>query len=185
MVLCPRTSATWTWASKLDLEPLISVDDEVTIKVGWRSARCSSRSRPTRAASPTNWGTRGANTVLRLRDGETQVLAGLISKEETRNASRIPGLGDLPLVGRLFSSQLNNGSRTELVLAITPRLVRNVRRPSPQRPRPGWAPRPMAACAPWAAEPECGASAQRHAKPDANQTPGCRCCARHLARQRR
>jgi general secretion pathway protein D len=114
---------------KLDLEPLINVDDEVTIKVGLEVSSLQQQIKTNSGTLAYQLGTRSASTVLRLRDGETQVLAGLISKEETTNASRVPGLGDLPVVGRLFSSQLDNGSRTELVLGITPRIVRNVRRP--------------------------------------------------------
>jgi len=67
--------------------------------------------------------------VLRLRDGETQVLAGLINDEERSSANRLPGLGDIPAIGRLFSSTRDNNSKTEIVLLITPRIVRNVARP--------------------------------------------------------
>jgi general secretion pathway protein D len=68
--------------------------------------------------------------VLRLRNGETQVLAGLISDEERSSANRIPGLGEIPLLGRLFTNQRDNNSKTEIVLLITPRIVRNVSRPA-------------------------------------------------------
>jgi general secretion pathway protein D len=74
-------------------------------------------------------GTRLANTTLRLKDGETQVLAGLISDEDRSNANRLPGLGSLPVVGRLFGSQADNTTKTEIVLLITPRVVRNLARP--------------------------------------------------------
>src|SRR5205085_2937134 len=74
-------------------------------------------------------GTRTAATNLRLRDGETQVLAGLISNDERRSADRIPLLGELPIAGRLFSHTLDNNTRTEIVLLITPRLARTLARP--------------------------------------------------------
>jgi general secretion pathway protein D len=74
-------------------------------------------------------GTRNASTALRLRNGETQALAGLINDEDRRSASRLPGLGDLPIVGRLFSSERNEKVKTEIVLLITPRIVRNLPRP--------------------------------------------------------
>jgi general secretion pathway protein D len=64
-----------------------------------------------------------------LHDGENQVLAGLINDEDRRTANKIPGLGDMPMVGRLFGSSLDDGKKTEIVLSITPRLVRNVYRP--------------------------------------------------------
>lgn len=114
---------------KLDVEPNVYLDDEVAIKV---QLEVSSVIRE--ITGPSNSlayqiGTRSASTVLRLRDGETQVLAGLISDEERSSANRLPGLGDIPAIGRLFSNTRDNNSKTEIVLLITPRIVRNVARP--------------------------------------------------------
>jgi general secretion pathway protein D len=67
--------------------------------------------------------------VLRLQDGETQILAGLINDQDQRNATRVPGLGDFPVLGRLFSSTSDTISKTEIVLLITPRLMRTIVRP--------------------------------------------------------
>jgi general secretion pathway protein D len=119
---------------KLEVEPLISLDDEVGIKVSLevsnivREVRSSTTGTTTGSLSY-QIGTRNAATNLRLRDGETQVLAGLISDEDRRTADRVPGLGDLPVAGRLFSHTRDNTSRTEIVLLITPRLVRTLARP--------------------------------------------------------
>lgn len=113
---------------KLDVEPTVYADDEVAIRV---NLEVSSLAREVRTASGSlayQIGTRTASTALRLRDGETQLLAGLISSDERTSSSRLPGLGDLPVAGRLFSSQRDESQRTELVLAITPRVLRNVRR---------------------------------------------------------
>ena len=71
-------------------------------------------------------GTRLATTALRLKDGETQALAGLISDEDRSSTAGIPGFTDLPILGRLFSTQSNDRSKTEIVLLITPRVVRNI-----------------------------------------------------------
>jgi general secretion pathway protein D len=114
---------------KLDVEPNVYLDNEVAIRV---ALEVSSVTRE--VIGPSNSlayqiGTRSAATVLRLRDGETQVLAGLISNEERSSANRLPGLGDLPAIGRLFSSTRDNANKTEIVLLITPRVVRNVTRP--------------------------------------------------------
>jgi general secretion pathway protein D len=115
---------------KLEVEPLISLDDEVGIKVG---LEVSNIVREIKGASSNTLtyqvGTRNAATNLRLKDGETQVLAGLISDDDRRSADRVPGLGDLPVAGRLFSHTLDNKTRTEIVLLITPRLVRQLARP--------------------------------------------------------
>jgi general secretion pathway protein D len=114
---------------KLDVEPTVYADDEVAIKI---ALEVSSLGTAVKTASGTlayQIGTRNATTLLRLHDGETQLLAGLISRDDRTNSSRIPGVGDLPVLGRLFSSQQDDSQRTELVLAITPRILRNVRRP--------------------------------------------------------
>ncbi len=115
---------------KLEVEPLIYLDDEVSIKVGLEVSNIAREVRTVGSSTLTyQIGTRNANTVLRLRDGETQVLAGLISDEDRRSASRVPGLGDMPMLGRLFSSTRDNTVKTEIVLLITPRLVRTLARP--------------------------------------------------------
>jgi general secretion pathway protein D len=115
---------------KLEVEPLISLDDEVGIKVG---LEVSNIVREVKGASSNSLtyqiGTRNAATNLRLRDGETQVLAGLISDDDRRSADRVPGLGELPIAGRLFSHTRDTNTRTEIVLLITPRLVRTLARP--------------------------------------------------------
>jgi general secretion pathway protein D len=57
------------------------------------------------------------------------VLAGLISNEDRQSAVRVPGLGELPMIGRLFSNTTDNRVKTEIVLLITPRLLRQIARP--------------------------------------------------------
>jgi general secretion pathway protein D len=57
------------------------------------------------------------------------VLAGLISDAERTTANKIPGLGDLPLLGRLFGTQKDDSAKGEIVLSITPRIVRSLKRP--------------------------------------------------------
>jgi general secretion pathway protein D len=74
-------------------------------------------------------GARNASTLLQLKDGETQILAGLVQDSDTRGASAIPGLGDIPVVGRLFSDHNTNRGKTEIVLSITPRIIRSAQRP--------------------------------------------------------
>ncbi|WP_127995671.1 cohesin domain-containing protein [Piscinibacter defluvii] len=114
---------------KLDVEPTVYADDEVAIRIALEVSALGSAVKTSTGSIAYQIGTRNANTMLRLRDGETQLLAGLISRDDRSSASRVPGIGDLPVLGRLFSSQLDNGQRTELVLAITPRVLRNIRRP--------------------------------------------------------
>lgn len=115
---------------KLEVEPEIHMDNEVSIKVSMEVS--SIVKEVLNAISGTlayQVGTRNTSTVLRLRDGETQILAGLINDEDRNTASKVPGIGDLPLIGRLFSSHRDNGSKTEIVLSITPRVVGSHRIP--------------------------------------------------------
>lgn len=114
---------------KLEVEPNVYLDDDVAIKIGLEVSSIAREIPGPGNSLAYQVGTRSAATVLRLRNGETQVLAGLISDEERSSANRVPGLGDIPMLGRLFSSQRDNNSKTEIVLLITPRIVRNVARP--------------------------------------------------------
>jgi general secretion pathway protein D len=115
---------------KLEVEPLISLDDEVGIKVGLEVSNIVREVRPPGSASLVyQIGTRTAATNLRLRDGETQVLAGLISDDDRHIADKVPALGDMPVLGRLFKHTTDNKNRSEIVLLITPRLMRTLARP--------------------------------------------------------
>jgi general secretion pathway protein D len=113
---------------KLDVEPQVYLDNEVGIKVGLEVSNIVREIRSQSGTLTYQLGTRQAATVLRLKDGETQVLAGLINDEDRQSASKIPGLGDLPLLGHLFSTHRDQAAKTEIVLLITPHIIRNLTR---------------------------------------------------------
>ena len=113
---------------KVNVEPTVYADDEVAIRVALEVSTLGAAVKTNSGTLAYQIGTRNASTLLRLRDGETQMLAGLINREDRSTASRIPGAGDLPVLGRLFSDQQDTANRTELVLAITPHVLRNVRK---------------------------------------------------------
>ncbi|QVL45263.1 MAG: type II secretion system protein GspD [Methylophilaceae bacterium] len=114
---------------KLDVEPRINLDNFVNIKVGLEVSSLGDKTITRNGAEVFTIGTRNANTVLRLKHGETQILAGLILDDERKSTARLPGLGDIPLLGRLFSNQEDRKSKTEIVLAITPRILSNIQLP--------------------------------------------------------
>lgn len=114
---------------KFEVEPLVHLDDEVSLKVNLEVSSLAREIRTAGGSLAYQVGTRSATTTLQLKHGQTQLLAGLINRAERTSANRIPGAGDLPVVGRLFSSQKDENSRTEIVLSITPRVIRNIRRP--------------------------------------------------------
>ena len=115
---------------KLEVEPTVSLDDEVSIKMALDVSNIVKEVTGPSGTLAYQVGTRAATTVLRLKNGETQVLAGLISDEDRNTDSGLPGLGSLPILGKLFSSQRSSGNKTEIVLLITPRIVRNVVAPA-------------------------------------------------------
>ncbi len=67
--------------------------------------------------------TRNASTTVRVRDGETIVIGGLSLDQQETNHTKIPLLGDLPLLGPLFRSRTHNATRTELVVFVTPHII--------------------------------------------------------------
>jgi len=114
----------------LEVQPTIYLDSDVAIKL---SLEVSSILKQVATPSGTiayEIGTRNANTLLRLRDGETQILAGLIQESDTRTANSIPGLGDIPILSRLFGTRHTDQEKDEIVLSITPRIIRMQPRPA-------------------------------------------------------
>ena len=113
---------------KLDVEPNIFLEDEVAIKVQLEVSNILEQLSVSGTVAY-RLGTRNAATTLRLKDGETQVLAGLINSEDRKSFAKVPFAGEMPVLGRLFRNDSELGSRTEIVLLITPRVVRNLARP--------------------------------------------------------
>lgn len=66
---------------------------------------------------------RQASSIVRLRDGDTVVMGGLVQEGEATTTRRIPVLGDIPILGRLFTGEAKSQERTELVFFLTPRIV--------------------------------------------------------------
>ena len=116
---------------KLEVQPTVHLNNEVAIKIALEVSNATPLA-PTQAGTiPVQVDTRNAQTTLRLRDGETQVLAGLVRNDQANSGNKIPGLGDIPGLGRLFGSNNDKVAKSELVLSITPRIVRNLPYQSP------------------------------------------------------
>lgn len=114
---------------KLEVQPNIYLKDDVAINISLEVSSVVNQVKSANGTLTYQIGSRNASTVLRLKDGETQVLAGLINDADRSSASKFPGLGDLPVLGRLFSSHRDDKQKTEIVLSITPHLVRKLERP--------------------------------------------------------
>ena len=68
--------------------------------------------------------TRRTETEVELRDGQTFAIAGLMNNTLTNTMSKIPGIGDIPIIGKLFQSKAHQKNQTELVVMITPTIIR-------------------------------------------------------------
>lgn len=111
---------------KLEVEPHIHPDGDVAIKLALEVSSAGAQIDTGNSGTvvfPIT--TNNVNTLLQLRDGETQILGGLIQHQNDQSQTKIPGLGDLPLIGRLFGSVTDTWNKKELVMAITPHIVRN------------------------------------------------------------
>ena len=66
---------------------------------------------------------RETDTVLRVREGETVFIAGLISDRTIENVTKVPVIGDLPLIGSLFRSTTQETRKTDMVILLSPRIT--------------------------------------------------------------
>lgn len=115
---------------KLEVEPTVSADGDVAIKVGLEVSNILRQIQTKGGSIAYEIGTRNASTVLRLRDGENQVLAGLINDEDRRSVTGLPGLNAVPLAGgSIFGNTQDEFQKSEIVLSITPRIVRAAFKP--------------------------------------------------------
>jgi general secretion pathway protein D len=104
----------------IDITPRMHHDDAVTLSL---KIELSSISGKGFGDLPT-FGSRQINTVIRLKDGETNMLAGLIRDEERTSLAGWPGLSDLPVIGKLFGYNRKETQETDIILTLTPRIVR-------------------------------------------------------------
>lgn len=116
---------------KLEVQPTVYLNNEVAIKISLEVSNATPLEPTRQGTIPVQVDTRNAQTTLRLHDGETQILAGLVRNDHGATGNKIPGLGDIPGLGRLFGSNKDTVGKSELVLSITPRIVRNLPYQSP------------------------------------------------------
>jgi general secretion pathway protein D len=104
----------------IDITPRLHHDDEVSLALKISLSNISGEGF---GGLPT-FGNREINTTIRLKDGETNMLAGLIRDDERTVLSGVPGLSDLPLIGRLFANERKQSQVTDIILTLTPHVVR-------------------------------------------------------------
>lgn len=114
---------------KLEIEPVISLDDEVSMKIALDVSNILETIQRNNGSLVYRLGTRNTSTTLRVRDGETNILAGLIQRDERRANTGVPGVNEIPVLSKLFGASHDSDTSTEIVLLITPRIVRNLNVP--------------------------------------------------------
>jgi general secretion pathway protein D len=104
----------------IDITPRTHHDDDVSLSVKIEVSNISGKG----FGDLPTFGNRAISTVIRLKDGETNMLAGLIRDDERRVMAGVPGLSDLPLIGALFAHNRRETQETDIILTLTPRIVR-------------------------------------------------------------
>jgi general secretion pathway protein D len=104
----------------IDITPRIHVDSSVSLAM---KISVTSISGAGFGGLPT-FGNREISTQIRLKDGETNMLAGLIRDDDRKLVEGIPGVSDLPLIGRMFAHNRNTREQTDVILMLTPHIIR-------------------------------------------------------------
>ena len=109
---------------RLSVEPHIHLDNSVSVKLGLEVSSLG-QNLGTQNEPAFSIGTRNAETQMLMRDGETAVLGGLIRDEDRNSVASLPGLGSIPGLGRLFRVDDRTAGTTDVLLTITPHVVRS------------------------------------------------------------
>ncbi len=107
----------------VDMTPRVTYDGDIILEI---SVENSARGQDTNIAGQNlpSFFSRKVQTKLRLRDGESNLLAGLLREDERRSLTGFPGIMRLPIVKQLFSNNDNTIKQTDIVMLLTPRIVR-------------------------------------------------------------
>ncbi len=116
---------------KLTVEPTVHLTNSITLRLQIEITRLGDRVilQTDPLISQFRFGTRTADTALNMRDGETVVLAGLISEDDRQTREGVAGVDEIPGLGDLLSNTEKEKVKTEIMLVITPHIVRNVNLP--------------------------------------------------------
>jgi general secretion pathway protein D len=108
----------------IDITPRTHHDDDVSLAVTVAVTSISGSTAVGGFAGLPTFGNREIKTVIRLREGETNMLAGLIRDDERTTLAGIPGLSDIPGLGRLFAHNTKTIDQTDIILTLTPHIIR-------------------------------------------------------------
>ena len=123
--IVPITSFTYQNVGlNLQIEPRVHHNKEVTLQIQVEVSQITGQVETAGGVSQPIIGTRQIQTVIRLRDGETNMLAGLISRADVKSHSGIPGVANIPGLRNIFGTNSKSVTETDIILTITPRIVR-------------------------------------------------------------
>ena len=105
----------------LNVTPTINAEDRITLRIAPESSFPTQES--TEAGPIIR--TRTAQTTVVIKDGDTLVIGGLIDDQDTKGIQKVPILGDIPILGVFFRSETSKKVRNELLVFVTPRIVRD------------------------------------------------------------
>ncbi len=114
---------------KLDVEPLIQLDNTVVTKLNLEVSNATRLAALKSGTTPLVISTTNATTALVLKDGEQTVIGGLLRDDNSKSKTTIPILGDIPLIGHFFTGHNNNKTKREILLSITPHIVKKLDMP--------------------------------------------------------
>jgi general secretion pathway protein D len=109
---------------KIDIEPRVHHNKEITLKLTVEVSQITGYQDAGGGLQQPIIGTRTIESTIRLKDGETNFLAGLIRTDEVMGEIGIPGLSEIPILGRLFGKTSSNYKRTDVMLTLTPHIIR-------------------------------------------------------------
>ena len=114
---------------KLDVEPKIQLDKTIVTKLGLEVSNVSGREKTANGTAVITISSTTANTTLTLKDGEQTIIGGLIRNDNAVTKSKVPIFGDIPLLGEIFNGTDKTKTKREILLSITPHIVKSVHLP--------------------------------------------------------
>jgi general secretion pathway protein D len=108
----------------IEVEPRVHHNREITLELRVEISNLGETVPVGPSQEAITIGTRTITSVIRLKSGESSLLAGLIRRDKTKGVTKTPLLGDIPLLGRLFRNESTTDKNTDLVLTLTPQIIR-------------------------------------------------------------
>lgn len=116
---------------KLDVEPSIQLDDTIVTKLSLEVSSILEKEEIAGGGSALRISTTNAGSSLILKDGERTIIGGLIRNDLSNTRDTLPFIGSIPIIGQLFTGRNTQKSKSEILLSITPHIVRSIDMPRP------------------------------------------------------